>query len=256
MKRTFADLVELMHRLRAPGGCPWDREQSYASLKPFIIEEAYEVVDAIDRDDRAALVEEIGDLLLQSVFLAELGREEETFDIGDAITAIHDKLVRRHPHVFADVKLDTADQVLNNWEQLKKAERSEKKEGVLSGVPPSLPALLKAARLTEKASRVGFDWEEVSDIFTKIDEEVAELREAVATNDRHHVEEEVGDLLFTLANIARRMEINPEEALQRTNRKFKERFEHIEKALQEQGKSFEETTLAEMDALWDEAKRS
>jgi tetrapyrrole methylase family protein/MazG family protein len=256
MKRTFADLVELMHRLRAPGGCPWDREQSYASLKPFIIEEAYEVVDAIDRDDRAALVEEIGDLLLQSVFLAELGREEETFDIGDAITAIHDKLVRRHPHVFADVKLDTADQVLNNWEQLKKAERSEKKEGVLSGVPPSLPALLKAARLTEKASRVGFDWEEVSDIFTKIDEEVAELREAVATNDRHHVEEEVGDLLFTLANIARRMEINPEEALQRTNRKFKERFEHIEKALQEQGKSFQETTLAEMDALWDEAKRS
>ena len=257
MKRTFEDLVALMHRLRAPGGCPWDREQTYESLKPFIIEEAYEVVDAIDRNDRAALVEEIGDLTLQSLFLAELGSEEGSFDIYDAITAIHDKLVRRHPHVFGEVKADTADQVLTNWEKLKKAERKEKDQGgVLSGVPQSLPALLKASRLTEKAARVGFDWERVDDIFTKIDEEVAELREAVEGNDRAHVEEEVGDLLFTLANIARRMDINPEEALQKTNRKFKDRFELMEERIHSEGKNLDQLSLQELDHLWNEAKAS
>ena len=255
MKRTFPELVGLMKRLRAPGGCPWDREQTYESLKPFVIEEAYEVVDAIDRDDRAALVEELGDFLLQAVFLSELGREEGTFEIDDAITAIHDKLVRRHPHVFADAKADTADQVLTNWEKLKGAERKEKKEGILSGVPQSLPGLLKASRLTEKAARVGFDWENVDDIFRKIDEEVAELREAVEAGDKRHVEEEVGDLFFTLANIARRMDINPEEAVQRTNRKFKSRFEYVERRVHESGKSFDDMTLAEMDALWEEAKK-
>lgn len=257
MKRSFEELVSIMHRLRAPGGCPWDREQTWASLKPFIIEEAYEVVDAIDHDDRAALVEEIGDLLLQTVFLAELGSEEGSFDIYDAVTAIHDKLVRRHPHVFGDVKAETAEQVLTNWEQLKKAERRDKKQGgVLSGVPQSLPGLLKASRLTEKAARVGFDWENVDDIFKKIDEEVSELHEAVAANDKKHMEEEVGDLLFTLANIARRLDINPEEAIQGTNRKFQQRFEFVEERLHAENRSFEATSLEQLDALWNEAKKA
>ena len=255
MKRSFEELVALMKRLREPGGCPWDREQTFTSLKPFIIEESYEVVDAIDRNDRAALAEELGDFLLQAVFLSRVAEEEGSFDIYDAITAIHDKLMRRHPHVFGDVKADTADQVLSNWEKLKSAERrEEKKGGVLSGVPQSLPALLKASRLTEKAARVGFDWEQLDDIFAKIEEEVHELREAVRSQKPEEIEAEFGDLLFTLANIARRMEINAEEALQSSNRKFQRRFEGIERKLEEQGKTFEQSSLTEMDALWNEVK--
>jgi tetrapyrrole methylase family protein / MazG family protein len=256
MKRNFEDLVALMKRLREPGGCPWDREQTFASLKPFIIEEAYEVVDAIDRNDRDALVEELGDFLLQAVFLSRVGEEEGSFDISDAITAIHDKLVRRHPHVFGEVIANTPDQVLNNWEKMKSAERrEEKKGGVLSGVPQSLPALLKASRLTEKAARVGFDWEQIDDIFAKIDEEIHELREAIADGQKEEIEEEFGDLLFTVANIARRLNINPEEALQATNRKFKRRFEAVESHLQEQGKTFDQSSLVEMDAIWNEVKK-
>lgn len=254
MKKSFDDLVALMQRLRAPGGCPWDREQTTADLKPFVIEEAYEVIDAIDRKDDDSLREELGDFLLQAVFLAQIAAEEGRFDINDAVTAIHDKLVRRHPHVFGEVKADTADQVLTNWEKLKSEERREEKKGVLSGVPHALPALLKASRLTEKAARVGFDWERIDDIFAKIDEEVHELREAIAKSDRAEVEAEMGDLLFTLANIARRLEINPEEALQLTNRKFKARFEHVESSLREQGRTFDQSTLGEMDELWNEAK--
>lgn len=255
-KRTFDDLVTIMTRLRAPGGCPWDREQTFESLKPFVIEEAYEVVDAIDRDDRDGLVEELGDFLLQAVFLSEVAREEGSFDVYDAITAIHDKLVRRHPHVFGDVKADTAEQVLANWEKLKSAERKEeKKGGVLSGVPQSLPALLKASRLTEKAARVGFDWEQIDDIFAKIEEEVHELREAIRTESREEIENEFGDLLFTMANIARRMEINAEEALQSTNRKFKRRFEAIEDELDRRGQKFEELSLEQLDAMWNEVKQ-
>jgi tetrapyrrole methylase family protein / MazG family protein len=254
MKKSFDDLVELMTRLRAPGGCPWDREQTFSSLKPFVIEEAYEVVDAIDRDDRDALREEIGDLLLEAVFLAEIAREEGSFDAGDAITAVHDKLVRRHPHVFGEVEAKDAETVLSNWEKLKSAERKAEEKGLLSGVPTSLPALLKASRLTEKAARVGFDWRHAGDIFAKIEEEVAELRDAVEKNDTSGIEEEVGDLLFTIVNIARRMDVNAEEALQATNRKFMRRFNEIEKSVQESSRTFEQLTLEEMDALWDEAK--
>lgn len=255
MKRSFEDLVALMERLRSPGGCPWDREQTLESLKPFIIEEAYEVTDAIDRRDMDGLKEELGDHLLQAVFVSQVAREEGSFEIGDAITAIHDKLVRRHPHVFGDVEADTADQVLANWEKLKNEERKEEDKSLLSGVPAALPALLKAGRLTEKASRVGFDWERVDDIFAKIEEEVAELRVAVESGDRGELEEEIGDLLFTIANIARRMEVNPEEALQATNRKFKRRFEYVEKRLRSEGRDFADSSLAEMDRLWNEAKR-
>ncbi len=255
MKRSFDELVQLMTRLRAPGGCPWDREQTYADLRPFVIEEAYEVVDAIDRDDRGSLREEIGDLLLESVFLAEIAREEGSFDIYDSVTAIHDKLVRRHPHVFGEAEAKDADAVLNNWEKLKSAERREENKGILSGVPGALPALLKASRLAEKAARVGFDWKETGDVFDKIAEETAELKEAVDGGARARIEDELGDLLFTIANVARRMKIDPEAALQRANAKFKRRFESIESAMHDAGRSFDDVTLEELDALWNEAKR-
>ena len=243
-----------MTKLRGPEGCPWDREQSLSDLKPFVIEEAYEVVDAIDRNDRHSLLEEVGDLLLEAVFIAEITREEKSFDIYDSITAIHDKLVRRHPHVFGDVEAGDAEQVLVNWEKLKNEERKAENKSVLAGVPQSLPALLKASRLTEKAARVGFDWRRTEDVFDKIDEEMGELREAVAKNDAASVEEEIGDLLFTLSNIARKLEINPEEALQSTNRKFMRRFESMEAAVRASGRNLDELSLEEMDGLWDDAK--
>lgn len=250
MKRSFDDLVQLMTRLRGPDGCPWDRKQTLPDLKPYVIEEAYEVVDAIDRNDRAALLEEIGDFLLEAVFITELTREEGTFDVYDSITAIHDKLVRRHPHVFGDVEAKDAEQVLVNWEKLKQDERKAENKSLLAGVPQAMPALLKASRLTEKAARVGFDWRRAEDVFDKLDEEIAELREAVASGDDAHVHEEIGDLLFTIANIARKVNVNPEEALQSTNRKFMSRFQSMESRVE----TFEGLTLEEMDRLWDEAK--
>lgn len=254
MKRTFDDLVRLMTRLRGPDGCPWDRKQTLPDLKAYVIEESYEVVDAIDQGDRAALAEELGDLMLQAVFIAEMTREEGSFDIYDSITAIHDKLVRRHPHVFGDVVANDAEQVLVNWEKLKQDERKAENKSVLSGVPQAMPALLKASRLTEKAARVGFDWRRTEDVFDKIDEEVAELREAVAEGDAEHVHEEIGDLLFTIANIARKVNVNPEEALQSTNRKFMRRFESMESRVRDRDQNLDQLELEEMDRLWDEAK--
>ena len=253
-RRSFDDLVKLMTTLRGPNGCPWDRKQTLASLKPFVIEESYEVVDAIDNNDRAALLEEIGDFLLQAVFITELTREEGSFDIYDSITAIHDKLVRRHPHVFADVEARDAEQVLVNWEKLKSEERKKENKGVLSGVPAALPALLKASRLTEKAARVGFDWRGTEEVFHKVDEEIGELREAIAGEDQTKIHDEIGDLIFTIANIARKLDVNPEEALQSTNRKFTRRFESMESRVHAAGKNLDQLTLEEMDALWDEAK--
>lgn len=253
-RRSFDELVQLMTTLRGPNGCPWDRKQTLPDLKPFVIEEAYEAVDAIDRKDRAALMEEVGDVLLEAVFIAEITREEGSFDIYDSITAIHDKLVRRHPHVFSDAEAKDAEQVLVNWEKLKSEERKAENKSVLSGVPRSMPALLKAARLTEKAARVGFDWRRTDDVFDKLDEEIAELREAVASGDASKIEDEIGDLLFTIANIARKVNASPEEALQSTNRKFMRRFEAMEKQVHERGQNLDQLTLEEMDRLWDEAK--
>ncbi len=253
-RRSFDDLVNLMKTLRGPGGCPWDRKQTLPDLKPYVIEEAYEVVDAIDTGDRQALLEEIGDLLLESVFIAEITREEKSFDIYDSITAIHDKLVRRHPHVFGDVEANNAEQVLVNWEKLKNEERKAENKSVLAGVPASLPALLKSSRLTEKAARVGFDWRRTDDVFDKVDEEIEELREAVKSDDQSRIEEEMGDLLFTIANIARKSGVNPEEALQSANRKFMRRFAAMESAVRAGGRNLDQLTLEEMDALWDEAK--
>lgn len=254
MKRSFEDLVHLMTRLRGPEGCPWDRKQTLPDLKTYVIEEAYEVVDAIDRDDRHALLEEIGDFLLEAVFITEITREEGSFDIYDSITAIHDKLVRRHPHVFGDVEANDAETVLVNWEKLKQAERQAENKSLLDGIPQSMPALLKASRLTEKAARVGFDWRRTEDVFDKIDEEVHELREAVASGDAAHVQEEIGDLLFTIANIARKVNVNAEEALQSANRKFTSRFRSMETTTRERGQNLDQLALEEMDELWDSAK--
>jgi tetrapyrrole methylase family protein/MazG family protein len=253
-KRSFDELVALMLTLRGPNGCPWDRKQTLESLKPFIVEESYEVVDAIDRNDRQALAEELGDFLLQAVFVAELTREEGSFDIYDVITTIHDKLVRRHPHVFGDVEAKDAEQVLVNWEKLKNEERKAENKSVLAGVPQSLPALLKASRLTEKAARVGFDWRHAEDVFAKIEEEVGELREAVDANDPQETHDEIGDLLFSITNIARKLGVNAEEALQSTNRKFMRRFQSMESVVRAQGRNLDQLTLEQMDALWDQAK--
>jgi tetrapyrrole methylase family protein/MazG family protein len=253
-KRSFDELVQLMTTLRGPNGCPWDRKQTLASLKPFIIEESYEVVDAIDRDDRLDLCEELGDFLLQAVFIAEITREEGSFDIDDSVTAIYEKLVRRHPHVFGDVEARDAEQVLVNWEKLKNEERKAENKSVLAGVPQTLPALLKAARLTEKAARVGFDWRRTEDVFEKLEEEIGELREAIDSGEETKVHDEVGDLLFTIANIARKLNVNAEEALQSTNRKFRRRFESMEGTVREGGRNLDQLSLEEMDALWDEAK--
>lgn len=253
-KRSFDELVTLMTRLRGPDGCPWDRKQTLASLKPFIVEEAYEVVEAIDRDQRPALAEELGDFLLQAVFVAEIAREEGSFDMDDVIATIYDKLVRRHPHVFGDVEAKDAEQVLVNWEKLKNEERKAENKSVLSGVPRSLPALLKASRLTEKAARVGFDWRRAEDVFAKIDEELAELREALDENDPQKIHDEIGDLLFSIANIARKLDVNAEEALQSSNQKFMRRFEAMERTVRAEGRNLDQLTLEQMDTLWDEAK--
>lgn len=253
-KRTFDELVQLMTTLRGPHGCPWDREQTLQSLKPFIVEESYEVIDAIDREDRRGLAEELGDFLLQAVFVAEIAREEGSFDIYDAVTLLHDKLVRRHPHVFGDVDARDAEQVLVNWEKLKNEERKAENKSVLAGVPQALPALLKASRLTEKAARVGFDWRRTEDVFEKLDEEIGELREAVAAGSAEEVHEEIGDLLFTIANIARKLDVNAEEALQATNRKFMRRFTSMEQTVRDSGRNLDQLTLEQMDALWDQAK--
>jgi tetrapyrrole methylase family protein / MazG family protein len=253
-KHSFDELVALMTRLRGPDGCPWDRKQTLATLKPFIVEESYEVVEAIDQNDLAALAEELGDFLLQAVFVAEITREAGWFDIGDAITAIYNKLVKRHPHVFGDVEAKDAEQVLVNWEKLKNEERKAENKSVLAGVPQSLPALLKASRLTEKAARVGFDWRRADDVFAKIDEEIDELREAIEGKNPQNIHDEIGDLLFSIANIARKLGVNPEEALQSANRKFMRRFESMERSVRSEGRNLDQLTLEQMDALWDEAK--
>lgn len=250
-----------MKTLRAPGGCPWDREQDLKSLRPYLIEEAYEVLEEMDRvavgGPWAPLKEELGDLLFQIVFHAQLASEQNEFDLAGVATAIADKLERRHPHVFGTQAVSGTTQVLENWAKLKADER-KKKNGhvgsVLDGVPVDAPGLQRAERLTEKASRVGFDWPDLKGVQDKVREELDELEEAVASGDRAAIEHELGDALFSLANLARKLNIAPEDAMRAANRRFTERFHFVEKGLEAQGVAFGEGTLAQMDALWDEAK--
>jgi MazG family protein len=269
MPASFEDLIELMNKLRSPDGCPWDREQTYATLAPMLLEEAYEAFEAVEeaREGRPnELRDELGDLLFQIVFYAQVAKERGEFSIEDVTTAIHEKMVRRHPHVFGDTNANDTAAVLRNWEVMKAEERraagkSEREESLLDGISSKAPALMEAHQLSTKAARVGFDWEKLEDIFDKLEEEIGELRAAIQIHassdtdaDHTRVREELGDLLFAVTNIARHLKVEPEAALKLTNRKFRQRFGYIEKKLQERGQTFDATTLDEMEALWQEAK--
>ncbi|MBW8004893.1 MAG: nucleoside triphosphate pyrophosphohydrolase [candidate division NC10 bacterium] len=250
----FERLVEIMVTLRGPQGCPWDREQTRESLKAFLIEEAYEVLEALDHGGKEKLQEELGDLLLQVVFHAQVAAELGEFTMDEVLKNVTDKLVRRHPHVFGESRAETPAEALSNWERLKQAERGGVKEAsALSGVPKTLPALLRAQRLQDKAARVGFDWGETAQVLQKVEEELAEFKAAIGRG-RDATEAEMGDLLFSLVNLTRFLDLNAEEALRKCMEKFTRRFRHIETVIAERGKSLTESSLEEMDALWEEAK--
>jgi nucleoside triphosphate diphosphatase len=246
-------LLDLVARLRAPDGCPWDREQGLADVRAYLLEEAHEVAGAIDSGDWGELAEELGDLLFQVAFIGRLAEEAGAFRVSQVVDRVHRKMVERHPHVFGDEVLADADAVRQAWERRKLREEPGR-ESLLAGVPGSLPALLAAYRLTQKAAGVGFDWPDAQAVLAKLDEETAELRQALGQGNKEAVREEIGDLFFTLANLARKLDIDPEAALAGTNLKFRRRFEQVERGLAEQGKSAAEATLAEMDALWERAK--
>ena len=256
---AFQRLVDIMRRLRGPDGCPWDREQTIQSLRGFVLEETYEVLDAIDRDDHAALAGEIGDLLFEGVFLAQIEADAGRFTVADCLEAIAQKLIRRHPHVFAATPgVDTPDKVVEQWEQIKAREQAEagSKRALLSGVPRAMPALLRAHEIGTRVAAVGFDWARATDVVDKIEEEVRELREAVASGEgAGRAEEEMGDLLFSIANLSRKLGIEPESALRKANEKFSARFARLEQRFEQQGRSIHDATLDQMEAAWQEEKR-
>jgi MazG family protein len=250
--------VDIMAKLRGPGGCPWDREQTVQSLRGFVLEETYEVLDAIDRDDHGALMGEIGDLLFEGVFLAQIESDEGRFTVADSLRTITAKLVRRHPHVFGDVdSVRTAGQVVEQWEQIKARERKTAGEdrSLLRGIPKTMPSLLRAHEIGTRVAAVGFDWARTADVVAKIEEEAAELRQAVDVEGRERAEEEMGDLLFSIANLARKLGIEPESALRKANEKFTARFTKVEQAFERRGRAIQGASLEEMEREWQRAKR-
>jgi len=252
---AFQKLVDLMATLRGPEGCPWDKKQTPQSLKPFLVEECYEVVDALDEGNPEKIKEELGDLLFQIMFHARIAEEQGHFSIVDVITAIDQKMTRRHPHVFGNKKLATDREVLANWEEIKKKEKGhEGRKSLLEGVPKELPSLLRAHRLQERAARVGFDWNHLNEALPKLDEEIAEFKESLKSEDASKIEEELGDLFFMLVNLSRFLDVNPDEALRKTISKFIKRFRYIEESASNAGKSLNDMTLDEMEALWQESK--
>jgi tetrapyrrole methylase family protein / MazG family protein len=254
---AFARLVEIMARLRGPEGCPWDREQTHASIKPYLIEETYEVVEAIEREDDEDLCSELGDLLLQVVFHAQMASEAGRFTIADVVQAIHDKLVRRHPHVFGDAAVRNSIDVVHNWSRIKAEERRHTDDrSAIAGVPRAMPALLRAHRLGEKAAGVGFDWNDACGVLDKVREELGELEAAIESGEKGSAEAELGDLLYALTSLARHLRINPEDALDRAGDRFSSRFRRMEEELARAGRDIRKTTAAEMDALWETIKRS
>jgi MazG family protein len=259
MSDAFDRLVEIMDRLRDPGGCPWDREQTLSTLSPYLLEEAHEVTDAVASGEPGKLCEELGDLLLQIVFMTRIGRENGWFDLDDVCASISEKMIRRHPHVFSDREVEDSAEVLRNWEEIKQGERADQTSpSVLDGVPASLPALLKAFRMTEKAAAVGFDWRKPADVMTKMREEMDELETELNGGDQassERVRDEMGDVLFVMANLARHLGVEPETALQRSNTAFKRRFESMEEQARDRGEDLRELSLEEQDAMWEEAKR-
>ena len=251
--KAFGEMLDVLDTLRVK--CPWDRKQTNESLRPNTIEEIYELVDALMAEDNANICKELGDVLLHVAFYSKIGEEKGEFDIVDVCDRLVAKLKYRHPHIYGDVKADTADQVVENWEKLKLKEKNGNKT-VLGGVPSALPAMIKAARIQEKAHNVGFDWEKREDVWDKVKEELGEVEQEIKNGSKAAIEEEFGDLLFAVINAARLYGVNPENALEHTNRKFISRFNHIETRANEQGRSISELSLEEMDRLWDEAKKS
>jgi MazG family protein len=265
IEKAFLELFEVMSRLRAPGGCPWDREQTHESIISYLIEEAHETQEALASQDWEEFKSELGDILCQVIFHSLIAQEAERFDLEDVCNILKEKLIRRHPHVFGETEVAGSDEVLKNWERIKLKEkkdkaRTERAASVLSGIPSALPALMRSYRLGQKASRVGFEFPSLDDAFDKVSEELAELGEELKQNhslgdNKEELTQEFGDLLFSLVNVARHLKINPENALLTTTRKFQKRFEFIEEELHKQGKSFDEVSLEEMDALWEKAKK-
>ena len=258
-KADIQKLVDLVAHLRSDIGCPWDREQTRETLKPMLIEEAYEVLEALDSEDPMELREELGDLLFQILFHAQISFEKREFDLCEVIDQLHEKMVRRHPHVFGETDLKTSADVLRSWEDLKAAEKGvpstskpDSKRSILDGIPSQIPAIYRAFQMTAKASRVGFDWEKLEDILAKLQEETNELLEARGSAEA--MREEVGDLLFVMVNVARFLGIDPETALEKSNSKFDRRFRYVESQIKGQGRQLKDSTLAEMDSLWNEAK--
>ena len=254
----FQKLVEIMARLRAPGGCPWDREQTFDSIKPYTLEETYEVLDAVDRREFGELAEELGDFILQAVFYAQMASEQNLFRIDDALDAINRKLIRRHPHIFGDQSAETATDVKRIWGQVKAEEKKtqgREQDGLLAPVPRALPALVEAQQISSRAAAAGFDWENPEQVLDKLDEELAEFAEARRLASHDDLENEMGDLLFVLVNLARFVKVDPEQALRRTNAKFRQRFEYIEHKLAERGRKLQDSNIDEMETLWQEAKR-
>lgn len=251
----FQALAQVMDRLRGKDGCPWDKKQTFKSLKTFLIEEVYEILEAIDEGSPVGLKEELGDLLMHIFFLAQISKERGEFDINDVARSAVTKMIDRHPHVFGGTKASTPEEVEVNWSELKRREKGKSKTvSLLDDIPLQLPALLRAYRLTQRASSVGFDWKHPDELFEKIEEELRELREVIRDADRKRIEAEFGDLLFTLANVGRFIQIDPEEALRKSISKFVTRFQYVERVLSKRKKGLKEASLREMDQIWDEAK--
>lgn len=251
---NFKKLIDIMAALRSQNGCPWDKEQTRESLKPFLLEETYEVLEALDEGNPENLKEELGDLLFQIIFHCRLASERGEFDIDDVIDGISSKMISRHPHVFGDAEFKTSKEVLMQWED-RKREEGKIKESILDGVPKELPSLLRAQKVQSKAAKVGFDWDKIEDVITKLHEEIGEFKNALSTDNKKEIEDELGDIFFSLVNISRFVGVNPEDALRKTISKFVSRFRYIEMKAADAGKRLSDMTLSEMDALWEEAKK-
>ena len=254
----FERLVSIMARLRGTGGCPWDREQNFDTIKPFLLEETYEVIDAIDARNWRELADELGDLLLQPVFFAQMASEAGHFHIDDSLDSINDKLIRRHPHIFGDAEAETAGDVKKRWDEIKKQEKSSKQdtpELLLDSISRSTPALVEAQQISSRAARAGFDWTSADQVLEKLEEELGELEAARDSGLREEMEHEIGDILFVIVNIARFLEVDPEQALRKSNARFRRRFAHVERELIARGKQFADSNVNEMEELWQEAKR-
>lgn len=253
MSEKFKKLLEIVETLRSERGCPWDRLQTHDSLKRYLLEEVYELIEAIEKGDFKGVKEELGDLLLQIVFHSQIANEKGKFDINDVMETVIRKMINRHPHVFGDLDFKTAKEVINQWEDRKK-EEGKLTGSILEGIPITLPALLRAYKIQSRVSKIGFDWDNVEGVFHKIEEELKELKDAVKSGQKDKIEEEVGDILFSIVNLSRFLRIDPETSLRKTNRKFEERFKKLEKLAIEKGKVLKDMTLLEMDILWEEIK--